>query len=1078
MQDTRLRVTELDERVGADAGNQWVSDRSSQGFGDVGVASNIGAGSIFTTRSRLLRGLAWLCLVVVTPALALDPQKPFRQYASQNWSVDRGLPQVTASAVTQDVDGYIWVGTQQGVARFDGARFVAYGPATHPGFPGEMVNAVLADRLSGVWVGTYKGLAHVHDDTVDVFPTLDAQPVKISGLSQLADGTLIAGSDRGVLSLRDGKLVPTLAMNRPVHALATLDDSVWLGADDAVLVLDGVASLAAIDANATPAAWREEPLPRRRSGEVVRINALAFDGPRVWAATNAGLYRREDGRWRPVNASAELVGDPVGSLLLDRDGNLWAGGLRGLSRFHNGEFVEFVRAGDANTQPDYRAAYEDREGNLWFGSRGGGVQLFWSGWTARYSAAEGLGEPIVWSLAEAGPDRLWVGTESGLWSLERGRFRQVVSGSQLPHPNVYTLYADGDTLWIGTRSGLAIYDRWRGLQAAPARLHELSASQINGILRDRQQRLWVATDDGLLGDSATGSLERFTPPGAAVRYLLEARDGRLWVGTTHGMWRREGRQFIKVSDFEPTLPPDIDVLAIAERANGDIVATTISGQLLLRSEGSWTLLRQADGLLNNPGFFLNEDRNDTLWIAGMRGISRLSVSALYARVQGRSSLLKSEFVLNEAGARSGGEKGSCCNGAGNAKGVVQGNRLWLPSRDGVVSVETTTVTANPVPPALKIERYQTGADWLRVEPRRLTPLPLGQRDLSIEFTALSFRDPVSVRLRYRLAGYDRGWSDLEDPLHRSVRYTNLPPGRYQFELSAANESGIWSTEAVRFDFEVPPQFYETLQFKLAIAAVMLVAVLMCIRWVLISSVRQRRKLEEQVEQRTVALAELNKQLRRTSLIDPLTRVANRRAMQEFMNRLVNPAALRDSASTSSATHGAMLLVLVDVDHFKTINDGYGHAAGDQVLIEFARVLGADCQRERGRPVPAQLARWGGEEFLLVYHPLDRAQVLDIASSLCRQVAEHVFVIDDHSRVGITASIGFAEVPARSNGETLAWEHWLELADQALYDAKNAGRNRWAGYRMTRDTDVRVVQRCPRGELMGLVKRGQLLYVRA
>lgn len=1040
--------------------------------------SIIGVANIIIARFRRLSGLAWLGLLMVEPAAALDAEKPFRQYATQNWSVDRGLPQITASAITQDADGYIWVGTQQGVARFDGARFVAYGPATHPSFPGEMVNAVLADAQSGVWVGTYKGLARVRDDAVEAFSTLDAQPVRINGLSHLADGTLIAGSDRGVLSLRDGKLVPTLAMNRPVYAVATRADSIWLGGDDSVLVLDGVASLAALDANAAPSRWREEPLPRRRSGELVRVNALAFDGPRVWAATNAGLYRRDDGRWRPVNASVELVGDPIGTLLSDRDGNLWAGGLRGLSRFRDGELIEFVRAGDANTHPDYRSAYEDREGNLWLGSRGGGVQLFWSGWTSRYAAAEGLEEPIVWSLAEAGPDRFWVGTESGLWSLERGRFRQVVSGSQLPHPNVYTLFAEGDTLWIGTRSGLAVYDRWRGLQPAPARLQALSASQINGILRDRQQRLWVATDDGLFGDSATGSPERFDPPGAAIRYLLEARDGRLWVGTTHGIWRREGRQFIKVSDFEPTLPPDIDVLAMAERANGDIVASTISGQLLLRSEGSWTLLRSTDGLLNNPGFFVSEDRNDSLWIAGMRGISRLSVSSLYARVQGRSEQLKSDFVLNEIGARTGGEKGSCCNGAGNAKGVVQGNRLWLPSRDGVVSLDTTKVAANPVPPTLKIERYQAGGSWTRVDSRHMARLPMGMRDVSIEFTALSFRDPVSVRLRYRLGGYDRSWHDLEDPLHRSVRYTNLPPGRYQFEVSAANESGIWNAEAMRFEFEVPPKVYETLEFKLAIAALLLIAVLVTIRWILVSSVRQRRRLEEQVEQRTEALAELNKQLRRTSLIDPLTRVANRRAMQEFMNRLVSPGALRDSASTSSGANGAMLLVLVDVDHFKTINDGYGHAAGDQVLIEFARLLGAESQRERGRPVPAQVARWGGEEFLLVYHPLDRAQVLDIASSLCRQVAEHAFFIDERTRVGITASIGFAEVPTRSNGDALAWEHWLELADQALYDAKNAGRNRWAGYRLTRDTDIKRVQRCPRGELTTLVKRGQLLYVRA
>jgi diguanylate cyclase (GGDEF)-like protein len=441
-----------------------------------------------------------------------------------------------------------------------------------------------------------------------------------------------------------------------------------------------------------------------------------------------------------------------------------------------------------------------------------------------------------------------------------------------------------------------------------------------------------------------------------------------------------------------------------------------------------------------------------LWIAGIRGIARVPVADL-PRAGQAVRRVRGEMLLNERGDPNAGQQGFCCNGAGMSKGFLRDGVLWLPTRDGVVALDTGAIHKNRVPPPVVVERLRTPDGWREVPGRPGAPiaLPADARDLGFEFAALSFQDPESVQLRYRLKGYDQAWHTAEGAV-RSANYTNLPPGDYIFEVFAANNAGVWNREGAALPFRIRPRFHETWLFRALLAALAALLVFGGYRLQLRRHARQRAELEAEVRARTlelhassVELQHANARLEEASQTDPLTGLRNRRYLGTqipvdlaFYNRQLQQGAVGDEV---------MLFVLVDIDHFKSINDRFGHRAGDMVLQQFAETL---CKLVR---TGDYVARWGGEEFLLVFRPMPLRHLEIIANRLRVCVAEREFDIGNGQPLRLTCSIGLAQYPLlRSPDAVLGWESMVELADQALYYVKTNGRNGWAAFRATALTD--------------------------
>jgi diguanylate cyclase (GGDEF)-like protein len=320
------------------------------------------------------------------------------------------------------------------------------------------------------------------------------------------------------------------------------------------------------------------------------------------------------------------------------------------------------------------------------------------------------------------------------------------------------------------------------------------------------------------------------------------------------------------------------------------------------------------------------------------------------------------------------------------------------------------------------------------------------RDLAFEFTSLSFQDPASIVLRYRLHGYDKDWRELPPGAPRAVNYTNLPAGSYSFELKASNNADVWNAAPARLDFSIAPYFYETGWFAGLMVLGLGAAVYGGYRLQRRAHERQRAVLEQQVAERTAQLHVANLALELASQTDPLTGLHNRRYLS---NQIPADLAFYEREHRrNGADENTLLFALVDIDHFKRINDTYGHKAGDRVLQQVSEVL------RRQVRTGDYLVRWGGEEFLLVCRPSTRQFVPVLGERIRRAIASHRFDLGDNVQVELTCSIGLSESGLYMNDKgAVGWEQLVELADAALYWVKENGRNGWSALRPQPQVDL-------------------------
>jgi diguanylate cyclase (GGDEF)-like protein len=975
-----------------------------------------GPASIGRTRRALVLIACALAALVPQHAFALDPDKAFEHYVSKSWSIQEGLPQISALAIAQDHTGYIWVGTQNGLARFDGVRFTTFTPGSEPALPGIYIRALLVDRDGRVWIGTYKGLAVFERDRFRSIPASDHArypTLDINALAQTADGRVVAATSGGVFRVDGDHLVEWPQGPRPALSLLPRADGLWVGGNGTVLRL-GADKV------------QEMPLGDRQKAE--GVTHLAQAQGRIWAGTTQGLYSRTGDAWVRFEEDAVLARSPVNSILRDRDDNLWVSTNSGFVRLRDGHLAERIDPTSLRAARSVVSSFEDREGNLWLGSQLEGLARVWNGWTRRHGTSTGLNDPIVWSLARAPDGTLWVGGNSGLSTFDGKRFALVVPGSALPNPQAYNLLAEADRIWIGTRHGLAIWHD--GKVETPALYAPMASAQINGIRRDRNGDLWFLTTEGLFFQHGP-TLRRYGETDglaeARIRTMLETRAHRVLIGTQSGLFEMHGDRFTPVAG----LPPGLDVTTVTELPSGAFVIGVLTESIYVSNGSGWKNIGKEQGLPSDTPFFQTADDRGYLWIGGIRGVERVPVADLERFARGDIRTVRGELLLNERGDRNAGQQGDCCNGAGLSKGFIEGHVLWLPSRDGVVEMDAHGIVKNAVTPAVVIERVHYLDAWhavgdaaarIELEPRA--------RDVAFDFTALSFQDPPSILMRYRLVGYDRDWHDMEDVTRRSVNYTNLPPGEYTFEVRAANNAGVWSPTTARFAFGIRPWFYETLWFYALLVLLLAALVYAGYRRQRQLHAQQRERLEWQVAERTAELRDeivererIQEQLKHQVLHDGLTGLPNRGYLRDRLQRAL--IHLKRDPGRFCA------LLFLDVDRFKVINDSLGHLVGDEVLKEVARRL-MTCVRG-----PDLVARLSGDEFAILLEDVPiPATAAKVAQRVLNAFAAPARI--DGTDLTLSTSIGVAFGDPRH--ETA--DEVLRDADAAMYRAKKGGRGRY------------------------------------
>ncbi len=807
-----------------------------------------------TARPRLLIVLATLVLAAVVPAPllpdapsggapGLDPRKALTQYGLDVWTTDDDLPQNSVIALAQSHDGYLWLGTYGGLARFDGVRFVTYDTGNTEALHSNAVQALAEARDGSLWIGTAGGgLTRFQDGRFANYTVRDglgSDNVRV--LYEDAVGTLWIGTNDGLSAFRDGRFTTYGTReglsSTVIRAIVEDEDgALWIGTNGGGLdrLMDGKITHTTVK-DGLPSDFVFALLPSR-------------DGT-LWIGTNGGgLARRREGKIEVFTTRDGLPGNIIWSLHEDALGTLWIGTYGGgIARFRDGRFTTLTTR-DGLSNDFVRTLLSDREGSLWIGTYSGGLSRLRDGRFTAYSSREGLSHDVTRAIFEDRKGTLWVGTTGGgLCRMQGVSFRcfeppDGLVGDREGHASdVRAFYEDEEgALWVGT-AGAGLFRYADGKFRRYSTKEGLPHGNVTAISPDGKGGLWIGTNGGGLVHYAKGRWTRQRVAegraGDFVFTTLVDRRGVLWAGTDGGgLARLENGQLTSFRRADG-LASDI-VFTLHEDSLGTLWIGT-SGGLSCYREGRFRSFTPREGLLDEVVFRILEDGEGHFWLSGNKGVSRVARQELEALARGETRSV-SPIGFGTAD----GMKSNECSGMANPAGwKARDGRLWFPTSRGIVVIDPTQVAPNPVPPLVKIERVVVDG-----EPLALLDVPPGKRRWDFEFTAPSFLAPRKVRFKYRLEGYDADW--VQAGTDRTAHYTRLPPGRYTFRVVASSPDGVWNETGDSLSVTLRPFFWETRWF-LALS-VLAAAVLGYWAYRLrVSSLRaHRRELERLVEERT------------------------------------------------------------------------------------------------------------------------------------------------------------------------------------------------------------------------------------
>lgn len=960
-------------------------------------------------RRRRVRGIAARVIVLIAlsrPALALDPARALTQYMRENWQTEQGLPQNAVGAIQRTRDGYLWVGTEEGLARFDGVRFVVFNRHSTAAFAGDSVNTLHEDSRGRLWVGTSRGLL-VRER--GVFRRVGPTDLRIATL------------------LEDGR-------------------GIWVGT---------------LGAGLMRLEWTDEtPRPVRGSFGGKRIRAIARDGVTLWLATENGLVALQNGSVRELHVSDGLLNDNLFALWRDLDGTLWIGSDGGLQSLRGGRLrtfapplpdaISLVRAlwrdpqgslwvgtqgngvgrvrgervemmqGAALASNVINAIGGDVEGNLWLGTAGGGLMRLRDGKVATFGTDEGLAAPTVFSLLQAKDGAMWFGLRGGgAMRLRDGALESWSTKRGLPSDDVVSLAETGDgTMWVGTYGGglVAIHDG--RLIARITAVDGLGSDAVYALLPSRDGSLWVGTGGtGLrrIRGTKVESVAGAEPMASAfVQTLLEdRRDGSLWAGTNDGLAHLHDGRMQSWSSGQGL--PDRSVISLAQSTDGSLWIGTAGGGVARFRDGRFAVIDVRRGLHDDMVAAIVDDGRGRFWFSSNHGLFSVAKDSLDAVADGKRARVESDVY----GAADGMRSAECYGGSFPVAARDSAGRLWFATIRGAAVVDPRRLPANAFAPPVVIESMVADGAIVRTGAR----LAAGTRRVEIGYSGLALRDPERVRFRTMLEGFDRAWTDAGT--RRTTTYTNLPHGRFRFLVLARNENGVWSRAAAESTFEVLPAVWETWWFRM-LAALTLVAFGILVHRLRVWRLKARqRELEQLVDVRTHQLAEANRELDRLARVDGLTGIANRRAFDE---------ALHHAWAEERRNGGSLAVILCDIDQFKKFNDSQGHQAGDATLRSVAQAVAASLRRETDL-----VARYGGEELVLLLPDTDLEAAIQLAESVLENVRA-LAIPHPASEVApyVTLSLGIAAMDGSEEGDAATV---VLRADEALYQAKTTGRNR-------------------------------------
>ena len=737
-------------------------------------------------------GLAML----IPAAHALDPARPLRSYIHSSWQPDDGLPQSYVQSILQTRDGYLWLGTQSGLVRFDGVSFTVFDSQNTLQIKDNNIQALYEDQDGSLWIGTDGGgLVCFRDNRFTCYTTADGLADNIvEAICQDHSGSLWIGTLKGLTRFSKGvfnryTVQDGLANDSVLSICEGSDGSIWIGTEGGLSHLTG---------GRFTTFNKKAGLPDDLVRSVVQDRAGD-----LWLATRKGLAKVSSGKLSTYSVADGLPSDNVTALCEDSSGSMWVGTMTGLAR-RAGDKFETDSAQSASTPDGIAAICEDREGSLWLGTYGDGLHCLKNGKLTAYTSDNGLSNDVAQAVFQDTKGCIWIGTRSGLNSFSNGQVRTFTRKEGLCDDWVLSLAEDpaGD-LWIGTSSGMSKYSHGRFTSYRTAQ--GLSDDTVLSICPSPQGPLWIGTASGL--DAFDG--RKFTVyttadglPSNSVSCLLQDRYNSLWIGTDGGgLCRLQNGAFTNFTTADGLCANG--VLSLYQDQDGRLWIGTAGG-LNLFQQGKLAAFTMRDGLYSNVVYQIVEDAGGVLWMSSDKGIFSATKSELleFAAAKARSITCLSYGAAE-------GMKSSECNGGFQPAGCkTTDGKLWFPTMKGVAVVDPKRVWTNRLPAPAVIERLVV--DGSPIQSRDGISIHPGAQKFEFHYAGLSFVAPRKVRFKYKLSGFDQDWVDAGTS--RDASYTNIPPGHYRFSVIASNNDGVWSQAAASLDFYLAPYFYQTYWF--------------------------------------------------------------------------------------------------------------------------------------------------------------------------------------------------------------------------------------------------------------------------
>jgi len=754
--------------------------------------------SVAAYRSVTLAAMA--CLL--SAAHALDPHRKISQYVREKWSAANGLPGGAVHAIAQSPDGYLWIGTDKGLVRFDGFSFLPVPPKSL--LPqNDPILGLITDAEGDLWVrmqtagilrynrGKFENLASGPNTTVTQVTAIAREN---------AAGMLLSDLMSGTLRLRRGKLdlvAPASILPGAAPALSiaeTAGGKIWLGTLGA-----GLFYLANGRATRVTQGLTE-----------TKINCLLPVGDQeLWVGTDHGLFRWSGTGFRRAELGPSLRDQPVLTILRDRDSNIWVGTSRGLLRI-NASGTSFAEQEGMQRAGAVNALFEDREGNLWVGGAMGLERIRDSAFMT-YSTDKGLSSNASGPIYVDGEDRAWFAPEKGgLYWIKDGRV-QPVEPELFEKDVIYSIAGRDHEIWIGRRQGGLTRLVYRGgiiTTEIYGRANWLEQNSVYAAYLGRDGAVWAGTLSGGISRLKDGKFTTYTTTDGlasnTVSSVLERHDGTIWFGTPNGLSAFSNGKW-RTYLLQDGLPSD-NVNCLFEDSAGALWIGTSAG-LAYFQMGRMHTLQEVPDSLSEQIVGMVEDKSGRFWIATSNHVLRVPRDKLLSGVVTAAD-------VREYGQADGLES---TEGVKRSRSVVSDSagRIWFSLSSGLSVVNPSQINDNSVPALPHIEAIT--ADDNIANLGAFVQIPPSPRRITFGYTGLSLASPERIRFRYFLEGFDSSWS--QPVAAREAVYTNLGPGSYRFRLVASNSEGLWNGPETAIALNVAPAYYQTYWFRSSCIAI-------------------------------------------------------------------------------------------------------------------------------------------------------------------------------------------------------------------------------------------------------------------